>query len=94
MLSWPDYVFGEKYTLMDLGAVEQILQKQHHLPGFPSAAEIEENGLHLGGMQKALTEKVEELTLYIIEQDKKIKAMEENINFLLERSAPHERAKR
>jgi hypothetical protein len=93
-LNWPDYVFEEKYALMDLGTLEQILRKQHHLPGVPSAKEIEENGLHLGGMQKALTEKVEELTLYIIEQDKKIKAMEEKINGLMERNNDRKRAKR
>ncbi|MEI7897410.1 MAG: hypothetical protein WCJ26_10280 [bacterium] len=94
MLLWPDYVFGEKYHLMDLGTVEQILEKEHHLPGFPSAKEIEENGLHLGEMQKSLTEKVEELTLYIIEQDKKIKAMDEKIYDMMKENAVRKRAKR
>jgi hypothetical protein len=72
MASWPDYVFAEEYDLMSLSELEQSIKMNNHLPGLPSAAEIEEEGLMLGDMQKRLVEKVEELTLYTIEQDKMI----------------------
>ncbi len=70
LTNWPDYVFADDYKLMSLEEVEKSIQANKHLPGVPSAAHIEENGLLLGDMQKKLLEKVEELTLYAIEQNK------------------------
>lgn len=73
MASWPDYVFKPEYNLMSLDNLEQNIRENGHLPGLPSAREIETNGLHLGNMQKQVVEKVEELTLYTIEQGKLLK---------------------
>jgi len=82
LASWPDYVFADDYSLMSLEELEQSIQKNKHLPGIPSAAEIEENGLMLGDMQRKLLEKIEELTLYTIEQGKIISNQGEVINEL------------
>lgn len=73
MASWPDYVFKPDYKLMSLENLEQSIRDNGHLPGFPSAEEVETNGLHLGNIQKQIVEKVEELTLYTIEQAKLLK---------------------
>jgi hypothetical protein len=70
MTAWPDYVFKPGYNLMSLDNLEQNIRENGHLPGLPSANEIETQGLHLGNMQKQVVEKVEELTLYTIEQGK------------------------
>jgi hypothetical protein len=68
--SWPDYVFDKKYKLPSLEEVERFIQLNHHLPGINSAAKIELEGLDLGENQASLLLKIEELTLYIIAQDK------------------------
>jgi hypothetical protein len=68
--SWPDYVFDLRYKLRPLSEVEKYIQEHHHLPEVPSAAEVEKNGLDLGDNQAALLKKIEELTLYVINQDK------------------------
>ncbi|MBL7732950.1 MAG: hypothetical protein JNM88_17395 [Chitinophagaceae bacterium] len=75
--SWPDYVFENDYRLMPISELEQSIRKNGHLPNVPSAAEIEKNGLNLGVMAKAQMEKIEELTLYIIQLEKRIKTLEE-----------------
>jgi hypothetical protein len=80
--SWPDYVFKPGYKLLSLGQVAQHINDKGHLPNVPSAAEVEENGIEVGKMQKVLMEKVEELTLYMIEQDQKIKEQEARIQEL------------
>jgi hypothetical protein len=80
--SWPDYVFDEKYKLTSLEDLEQSILKEKHLPNIPSAAEIEKNGIPLGEMSKNLMEKVEELTLYIIELNKKNKLLEAKVQAL------------
>lgn len=84
--NWPDYVFKPTYRLMPLHEVEAYIQTEGHLPNVPTACEIEDNGLEIGQMNKILMEKVEELTLYLIEQQKllqqqqlKIKELEVNI---------------
>lgn len=73
---WPDYVFSPEYDLLNLKDLEDLIHKNNHLPGIPTATQVEENGFHLGDMQKRLLQKVEELTLYTIEQDKQIKALQ------------------
>ena len=70
--SWPDYVFAEDYELPSLKEVEASINKYQHLPGVPSASEVSKDGLMVGEMQKILMEKVEELTLYTIAQQKQI----------------------
>lgn len=74
--SWPDYVFAKDYKLMPLEELEKSIQQNKHLPNIPAAAEVEKEGISLGEMNKKLMEKVEELTLYIIELNKKHKALE------------------
>jgi hypothetical protein len=64
---WPDYVFAEDYKLMPLEVLQTEINKNGHLPGIPSAAETGEEGVRVGVMQSKLLEKVEELTLYIID---------------------------
>ena len=73
--SWPDYVFAEDYNLRPIKELEKRIQENGHLPGIPSAQEIEENGILLGDMQKKMIEKIEELTLYIIQQQHEIEAL-------------------
>jgi hypothetical protein len=69
--AWPDYVFGENYKLLPLEDLEQSILKNKHLPNIPSAADITaEKGFEVGDMNRRLLEKVEELTLYIIELKK------------------------
>jgi hypothetical protein len=70
--NWPDYVFTQDYNLMSLSDLEKNIRENNHLPGLPSAIEVEENGFHLADMQRRVLEKVEELTLYTIEQGKQI----------------------
>jgi len=67
-----DYVFTPTYKLMPLYQVEQFVNVNSHLPEMPSAAEVSKNGLNMGEMQNKLLQKVEELTLYMIDQQKTI----------------------
>ena len=76
---WPDYVFANNYTLMSLNQIEKHIQENKHLPGLPSAKEVESNGVDMGEMQKKLVEKIEELTLHMINQEKRIKAQEQEM---------------
>jgi len=70
--TWPDYVFRPGYYLMPLTEVEEFIEEKGHLPNVPSEEEVAENGQSLGEMNQVLLEKVEELTLYLIEQQKQI----------------------
>ncbi len=74
--SWPDYVFRKSYTLTPLVELENYIHQYQHLPNIPSAAEVEKNGLVVGDMQKRMMEKIEELTLYILELNKRIEVLE------------------
>ncbi|WP_422858983.1 hypothetical protein ACOKFD_16865 [Flagellimonas sp. S174] len=72
----PDYVFKEGYDLKSLEEVQNYIKEKGHLPNIPSAKEMEENGIQLGEMNMKLLEKIEELTLYILdlkEENEKIK---------------------
>jgi len=80
--SWPDYVFSPEYDLLNLNDLENHIKENNHLPGIPSAEEIEEQGLPLAEMQKLVLQKVEELTLYTIEQGKLINGLQNKVNFL------------
>lgn len=68
--TWADYVFNKDYKLSSLKEVETYIEANGHLQNVPSAKEVTENGLKLGEMTKIQQEKIEELTLYIIEQNK------------------------
>ncbi|GAG80761.1 unnamed protein product, partial [marine sediment metagenome] len=77
--NWPDHVFGENYNLMSLTELENYIIKNRHLPGLPSADEVEENGVSLGDMQARLLQKVEELTLYVIDLQKENEALKDKL---------------
>jgi trimeric autotransporter adhesin len=80
--NWPDYVFGKDYSLMPLKEVENYITTNNHLPEVPSADVIAKDGLDLGKMDATLLKKVEELTLYLIEQSKKIEVLQNELNTL------------
>ena len=71
-----DFVFNENYPLQDIDQLEAYIKENKHLPEIASAKEMEENGLEVGEFQIKLLQKIEELTLYIIEQEKRIKKLE------------------
>lgn len=70
--SWPDYVFENDYQLMPLSDLEKSIRENKHLPNVPSAEEISRNGINMQVITKAHMEKIEELTLYIIQLKKEI----------------------
>jgi hypothetical protein len=74
--NWADYVFEKDYKLMPLNEVEKYISKNKHLPGIDSASDLSKKGLDLADMQAKHMEKIEELTLYTIEQNKKIELQE------------------
>ncbi len=74
---WPDYVFGKKYKLKPLPELENYIEKNGHLPNIPKAEDIENQSLALGNMAKLQMEKIEELTLYVIEINKRLQKVEE-----------------
>jgi hypothetical protein len=67
---WSDFVFEDDYKLMPLNELEKFIEENNHLPEIPSAKEVEENGVSLGNMDSKLLQKIEELTLYILKQQK------------------------
>jgi len=71
--AWPDYVFANEYKLPSLKETEKLIKEKGHLPGIPSAAEVKTNGIDVGEMNAKLLKKIEELTLYLIKQDKELK---------------------
>nr|WP_298927849.1 tail fiber protein [uncultured Allomuricauda sp.] len=75
----PDYVFKEGYDLKSLEEVQNYIQEHGHLPNIPSAKEMEINGIQLGRMNMKLLEKIEELTLYLIELGKENQLLQETI---------------
>lgn len=81
-LGWCDYVFEEDYKLMSLNELKKFINKYHHLPEIPSANEMEKTGLNLNNIVTLQMKKIEELTLYTIEQDQKIETMEERLKKL------------
>ncbi|WP_025665783.1 tail fiber protein [Aquimarina megaterium] len=79
----PDYVFAKAYDLLTIEEVQQHIKEKGHLPNVPSATEMEKNGVALGVMNMKLLEKIEELTLYTIAQEKKLKE-QQKVNKSLE----------
>jgi hypothetical protein len=92
----PDYVFQKYYTgksnlksdyvMPTLAEIESFTKNNHHLPNVPSAQEVQQNGLSLGEMSNVLLQKVEELTLYIIEQNKDIEELKAQVTALMAKS--------
>lgn len=77
---WSDYVFADDYELKSLNDVEQFISKNKHLPDVPSAAEVEKSGYDVTTMDATLLQKIEELTLYVIKQQKEIEQLKSQIN--------------
>ena len=76
--NWPYFVFNKEYQLTSLEQIEDFIRKNNHLPNVPSEKEVQENGISLGKMDAILLQKIEELTLYILEQNKRIAKLEQN----------------
>ncbi len=77
--AWPDFVFDKSYELRTLEEVEEHINKKGHLPEIPSESEVSENGINLGEMNAKLLQKIEELTLYLIEQNKQNQAQHKQL---------------
>ena len=81
----PDYVFNSDYNLLSLEEIKTYIDKNKHLPEVPSAKEMEANGVQLGEMNMLLLKKIEELTLYVIEQSDELKNQKTQNENLLQR---------
>lgn len=77
--TWSDYVFSKDYSLRDISEVENYIEEYNHLPDVPSAADVAENGYSQHDMNSILLQKIEELTLYIIQQKKEIEYLKTKI---------------
>ncbi|CAM1362402.1 hypothetical protein [Tenacibaculum xiamenense] len=82
---WSDFVFEDTYDLPTLEEVEDHIKSKGHLKDIPSAKEVETNGVLLGEMDSKLLQKIEELTLYMIELNKRVKTLEEENKILKEK---------
>lgn len=81
--TWPDYVFSSNYDLMPLNKVKEYIKAEKHLPNVPSAHEIKKDGgVELGEMNRKLMEKVEELTLYLIQEHDRIDEIQKELSLL------------
>ncbi len=72
---WADFVFEDNYNLMSLKDLDRYIKINKHLPEIPTTAEVEENGISVGEMNAKLLQKIEELTLYTIQQQEVIEAL-------------------
>ena len=81
-LAWADYVFAKDYKLQPLAEVESFINTNKHLPNMPSATELAKEGLDLGKMQAKQMEKIEELTLYLIQMQKEIDTLKKQNELL------------
>ncbi len=80
--NWPDYVFAEHYHLLPLDELQKTINVQKHLPNIPSAATVASDGILIGDMQKRMMEKIEELTLYILDMHEVNKNQQAEIDLL------------
>lgn len=78
--NWPDYVFSPEYKRPTLNELESFIKTNRHLPNIPTATEVEQNGMEVGDMQKKMMEKIEELTLYILQLEGKVSELEKKVN--------------
>ncbi len=81
-LAWPDYVFEPSYKLLPLNEVKNYINANKHLPNVPSATEMEANGINVAETNKLLMEKVEELTLYMIQLQEQLEVQKKEIEAL------------
>ncbi len=78
--NWKDYVFDNDYNLLSLGDLERYIIDNHHLPDIPSAKQVAAEGIDLAEMDAKLLQKIEELTLYILKQQKEIDMLKANLS--------------
>jgi hypothetical protein len=83
---WADYVFADDYNLKPLAEVEAFIKENKHLPNVPSANTVETQGIELGDISRIQQEKIEELTLYIIDQQKQIDELKTLVNGLTDKN--------
>ncbi len=76
--TFPDYVFNPTYKLMPLSQLDKFIKANHRLPGFEKGETYDKNGLNVGDIVLKQQEKIEELTLYIIDLEKRIQTIEQN----------------
>ena len=79
-LEWTDYVFKKDYDLMPLNKVEAYVKKNSHLPDVPSAEDVKKEGIDVATMDAKLLQKIEELTLYVIQQEKRIDELQKKVD--------------
>ncbi len=79
---WSDYVFDEDYKAMSINELEEYIHKYRHLPDIPTENEVKKNGIDIAKINSLLLKKIEELTIYIIEEDKKISELEQQLDKL------------
>jgi len=79
---WPDYVFNDDHQLMPLDSLANFVKEKKHLPNIAPAKSVEENGVALGELNRQLLQKIEEMTLYLIQQNKEIKGLKQEISSL------------
>jgi len=77
---WADYVFADDYQLMPLSKVAEYVKANNHLPDVPSAEEVKKEGIDMATMDSKLLQKIEELTLYVIAQDKRIDELQKKLD--------------
>jgi hypothetical protein len=73
--AWPDYVFEKQYGLMPMNELRNFINTNNHLPNIPPAAEMQKEGMEVGEMQRRMMEKIEELTLYVLQLEEKVNAL-------------------
>jgi hypothetical protein len=83
--NWADFVFEPSYSLTPVSRLEQFINKNKHLPGIPKASQVVTEGVDVGEMNALLLQKIEELTLYIIEQNNRMDSLEQQL-YLLKQS--------
>ena len=86
---WPDYVFKNDYHLPSLSAIEKFIRLNHHLPNIPAAGKVAAEGFDLGDMNKRLLEKIEELTLYLIQLNKEVEGLKKDLKLLKAKQSHH-----
>jgi hypothetical protein len=83
--NWPDYVFAKDYALMSLHDLKEFVREHNHLPDMPSETEVKQEGVNLNEMNKKLLQKVEELTLYVIQLKEENQQQNQQIELLLKK---------
>jgi len=79
---WPDYVFNDDHQLMPLDSLASFVKENKHLPNIAPAKSVEDNGVALGELNRQLLQKIEEMTLYLIQQNKEIKELKGEVQAL------------